>query len=108
MAKSHRFFSIHRQGMIRAGVCTPIATAGDPAANAEATIALARQGDAEGADLLLFPELNVTSYAIDDLHLQDAILDATEAGNRGDRRGERQAQAGAAGRRGAAAERARL
>ncbi|WP_294093262.1 NAD(+) synthase [Sphingomonas sp.] len=77
---THPFYSLHRQGMIRAGVCTPIATAGDPAANAEATIALVRQGDAEGADLLVFPELNVTSYAIDDLHLQGAILDATEAG----------------------------
>ncbi|WP_281178661.1 NAD(+) synthase [Sphingomonas soli] len=77
---THPFYSLHRQGMIRAGVCTPIATAGDPATNAEATIALARQGDAQGADLLVFPELNVTSYAIDDLHLQDAILDATEAG----------------------------
>ncbi|MES2442325.1 MAG: NAD(+) synthase [Pseudomonadota bacterium] len=80
MAKPHAFHSLHRQGMIRAGVCTPIATAGDPATNAEATIALARQGDAENADLLVFPELNVTSYAIDDLHLQDALLDATEAG----------------------------
>ena len=80
MTKPHAFYSLHRQGMIRAGVCTPIATAGDPAANAEATIALARQGDAEDVDLLVFPELNVTSYAIDDLHLQDALLDATEAG----------------------------
>ncbi len=80
MARAHPFYSLHKQGMIRAGVCTPLGTAGDPAANAQAAIALAIAGDAEGADLLLFPELNVTSYAIDDLHLQDAILDATEAG----------------------------
>ncbi|TGX52442.1 NAD(+) synthase [Sphingomonas gei] len=80
MAKTHPFFSLHRQGMIRAGVCTPSVVVGDPAANAAATIALAQQGDAEGADLLVFPELNVTTYAIDDLHLQEAILDATEAG----------------------------
>ncbi|MEZ0242969.1 MAG: NAD(+) synthase, partial [Sphingomonas sp.] len=80
MAKAHPFFSLHRQGMIRAGVCTPIATAGDPSANATATIELARAGDEAGADLLVFPELNVTSYAIDDLHLQDALLSATEAG----------------------------
>ncbi|HWU96784.1 MAG TPA: nitrilase-related carbon-nitrogen hydrolase, partial [Sphingomonas sp.] len=77
---SHPFYSIHRQGMIRAGVCTPITTVADPVANAEAAIALARQGDAQGADLLVFPELNITSYAIDDLHLQDTICDATEAG----------------------------
>ncbi len=80
MAEAHSFYSLHRHGMIRAGVCTPVGTAGDPATNAQATIALAQQGDAEGADLLVFPELNVTSYAIDDLHLQDTILDATEAG----------------------------
>jgi NAD+ synthase (glutamine-hydrolysing) len=80
MTSTHPFHSLHRQGMIRAGVCTPIATAGDPAANAQATIDLARAGDEAGADLLVFPELNVSSYAIDDLHLQDALLAATEAG----------------------------
>lgn len=80
MAKPHPFYSLHRQGMIRAGVCTPVATVGDPAANTAATIELAKQGDKLGADLLVFPELNVTSYAIDDLHLQDTILEATEVG----------------------------
>jgi NAD+ synthase (glutamine-hydrolysing) len=79
MPSTHPFYSLHRQGMIRAGVCTPIGTAGDPAANSEAVIALAKQGDAEAADLLLFPELSITSYAIDDLHLQDALIAATEA-----------------------------
>ncbi|UZK66599.1 NAD(+) synthase [Sphingomonas sp. M1-B02] len=76
----HPFFSLHRQGMIRAGVCTPHVVVGDPGANARSTIDLAKQGHAEGADILVFPELNVTTYSIDDLHLQDAILDATEAG----------------------------
>jgi NAD+ synthase (glutamine-hydrolysing) len=79
MMTQHRFYSIHRHGLIRVGACTPLATAGDPAANAEATIALARQGHAQAADLLVFPELNLSSYAIDDLHLQDALCDATEA-----------------------------
>lgn len=80
MADPHPFFALHRHGMIRAGVCTPVGTVADPAANAQATIALARQGDTAGADLLVFPELNVTSYAIDDLHLQDTILAATLEG----------------------------
>jgi NAD+ synthase (glutamine-hydrolysing) len=79
MAKTHPFYSIHQHRMIRAGACTPRATVGDPAANAAATIALARTGDADGADLLVFPELNVTSYAIDDLHMQDALQRATDA-----------------------------
>ena len=36
-------------------------------------------GMTKACDLLVFPELNLTSYAIDDLHLQDAIQRATEA-----------------------------
>jgi len=74
---THPFFSVHRHGMIRVGACTPIASVGDTAANAAATIALARAGHDAGADLLVFPELNLSSYAIDDLHLQDAMIAAT-------------------------------
>ena len=33
-----------------------------------------------GVDLAVFPELNLSSYAVDDLFLQDAFLDAVEAG----------------------------
>jgi NAD+ synthase (glutamine-hydrolysing) len=79
MAKTHRFHSIHAHDMLRVGAATPLATVGDPAANAEATIDLARRADAEGVDLLVFPELNVSSYAIDDLHLQAAQQEATTA-----------------------------
>ena len=74
----HPFHSLHRHRMLRVAAATPIATVGDPAANAQATIALARQADARGVDLLVFPELNVTSYAIDDLHLQSAMHRATD------------------------------
>ncbi|MEG3088627.1 NAD(+) synthase [Sphingomonas sp. PB4P5] len=79
MAQSHPFHSIHSHGLIRVGACTPAASVGDAAANAASTIALAQQGHARGADLLVFPELNLTSYAIDDLHLQTAQQQATEA-----------------------------
>ena len=79
MAQAHSFHSIHSHGLIRVGACTPVASVGDTAANAEATIALAQDGHARGADLLVFPELNLTSYAIDDLHLQTAQHRATEA-----------------------------
>ena len=79
MAKSDRFHSLHAHGFVRVGACTPRATVGDPAANAAATIALAQQGHDAGADLLVYPELNLTSYAIDDLHLQDALIAATHA-----------------------------
>ncbi|HMP61999.1 MAG TPA: nitrilase-related carbon-nitrogen hydrolase, partial [Phenylobacterium sp.] len=76
---THRFFSSQAQGFVRCGVATPRAFVADPAANAAAILELARRGDAQGADLIVFPELCVSAYAIDDLHLQDALLDAVEA-----------------------------
>ncbi|WP_343518017.1 NAD(+) synthase [Sphingomonas sp.] len=79
MAK-HRFYSIHAHGMVRVGACTPHASAGDIAANTASHIELAKQGDAAGADLLVFTELGITGYAIDDLHFQDAVLRATRQG----------------------------
>ena len=56
--------------MLRVAAATPIASVGDAAANAAATIALARRAHDQAVDLVVFPELSITSYAIDDLHLQ--------------------------------------
>ena len=74
---THPFFSLHRQRMVRVAGATPPATVGDAAANARAAVALARTADAEGCDVVVFPELNLTGYAIDDLHLQSAQQRAT-------------------------------
>ncbi len=76
---AHRFYSSQAQGFVRCAVATPKVAVGDPAANAQAILELARQGHDQGADLIVFPELCVSAYAIDDLHLQDALLDAVEA-----------------------------
>jgi NAD+ synthase (glutamine-hydrolysing) len=76
---THPFYAIHSHGLIRVAAATPRASVGDTAANAEATIALAREAEAKGVDLVVFPELNLTSYAIDDLHLQTAQQRATLA-----------------------------
>ena len=73
------FRSIHAHGFVRVGAGTPLATTGDVAANAVGILDLARQADAGGVDLLVLPELCLSSYAIDDLHLQDAQLDRVEA-----------------------------
>ncbi len=73
------FFSIHRQGFVRVAACTPRIAVGDPARNAAETLELLREGDARAVDLMLFPELGLSAYAIDDLFLQDALLDAVEA-----------------------------
>ena len=63
--------------MVRVAAATPQASVGDAHANADAVIALARAADARGVDLAVFPELCLTSYAIDDLHLQSAQQRAT-------------------------------
>ncbi len=76
---THPFYAIHSHGLIRVAAATPRASVGDTRANADATIALAREADARGVDLVVFPELNLTSYAIDDLHLQTAQQRATLA-----------------------------
>jgi NAD+ synthase (glutamine-hydrolysing) len=65
--------------MARVAAATPIASVGDAELNADRAIALAREADAHGVDLVVFPELNLTSYAIDDMHLQSAQQDATRA-----------------------------
>ncbi len=72
------FFSHHRQGFVRVAACTPRVAVGDPAANADETLALMHDGEARHVDLMLFPELGISAYAIDDLLLQDALLDAVE------------------------------
>jgi NAD+ synthase (glutamine-hydrolysing) len=74
-----RFLSIHAHGLVRVAAATPAASAGDVAANAASILDLARRADAAGADLVVYPELCLTSYAIDDLHLQEALLDRVEA-----------------------------
>jgi NAD+ synthase (glutamine-hydrolysing) len=76
--KTHPFYSIHRHEMVRVAACTPHATVGDPATNAVAAIDLAQQAASAGVDLLVYPELNLSSYAIDDLHMQAAQHRATE------------------------------
>jgi NAD+ synthase (glutamine-hydrolysing) len=80
MPSSHPFFSIHHQGLIRAGVCTPWIHIADPKSNAEEIVGLMAQGRARGVDLLLFPELCLSAYAIDDLLLQDVVLEAVQRG----------------------------
>jgi NAD+ synthase (glutamine-hydrolysing) len=76
---THPFHSLHRQGFVRVAACTPRMAVGDPAANASETLALMHDGEARSVDLMLFPELGLSAYAIDDLLLQDALLDAVDA-----------------------------
>lgn len=73
------FENIYRHGFARVAACTiPVAIA-DPATNAEAVLSSARECDADGVAVAVFPELCLSGYAIDDLVMQDPLLDAVEA-----------------------------
>ncbi len=75
---SHPFYSIHTHGLLRVAVAAPSVRVADPAFNVARTIEMARDADSCGASLILFPELGVSSYAIDDLLHQSALLQASE------------------------------
>jgi NAD+ synthase (glutamine-hydrolysing) len=75
---THPFYCLHTHGFVRAAVATPLVRVADPAFNVARTIEMARDAHARGASLVLFPELGLSAYAIDDLLLQEALLDAVE------------------------------
>jgi NAD+ synthase (glutamine-hydrolysing) len=66
-------------GFLRIGVATPRLRPADVAFNGAETERLIGEGAARGCSVLLFPELGLSAYAIDDLLLQDTLLDAVEA-----------------------------
>lgn len=74
------FDSPYRHGFVRIAACVPRITLADPRANAEETLALLQRGHAERVALMVFPELGLSAYSIDDLLQQDVLLDAVEAG----------------------------
>jgi NAD+ synthase (glutamine-hydrolysing) len=71
--------SLYRHGFVRVACAVPHVRVGDPRANGERTIALARQADERGAALVIFPELGLTAYSSEDLFRQAALLDASMA-----------------------------
>jgi NAD+ synthase (glutamine-hydrolysing) len=79
MTSGQPFASIYRQGFARVAVCIPFVRLGNPTANADRTIALARRADEARAVVALFPELGLSGYANEDLFHQDTLLDATLA-----------------------------
>jgi NAD+ synthase (glutamine-hydrolysing) len=70
------FASLYSHGFVRVAAAVPHVRIGDPAFNAEHTLGLARQASDEHAALVIFPELGLSGYSIDDLLHQGALLDA--------------------------------
>src|ERR1700760_3049493 len=72
------FYSAYGQGFVRVAACTMHTTIGEPATNADAVLALARECHDDGVGLAVFPELTLSGYSIEDILLQDTLLDAVE------------------------------
>jgi len=77
-SKTHPFHAPSSHGFVRVAAATPVVHIADPAANAEEHERLIRQAGEQGADLLVFPELSLSAYAIDDLHMQATLLEEVE------------------------------
>ena len=72
------FFSLYSHDFARIACCVPRTRVADAPFNLAETLRLAAKGDKAGASLMVFPELGLSSYAIEDLLLQDALLDEVE------------------------------
>ncbi|HTQ32951.1 MAG TPA: NAD(+) synthase [Stellaceae bacterium] len=70
------FFSPYSHQFVRLAICVPQVAVADPAKNGDQVADLYTQGDRDGVAVMLFPELCLSAYAIDDLLFQDALLDA--------------------------------
>jgi NAD+ synthase (glutamine-hydrolysing) len=73
-----KFYSLYSHDFIRIASGVPRTRVADVPANLSETIRLAQQGDALKAAILIFPELGLSAYSIDDLFFQDALLDGVE------------------------------
>ncbi|AZG45692.1 NAD(+) synthase [Gordonia insulae] len=72
--------SVYEHGFARVAGAVPVVSIADPVVNAERTVELLRTATDEGAGLVVFPELGLCGYSIDDLVQQDAVLDACLTG----------------------------
>ena len=72
------FFSPYSHEFLRVGACVPNVAVADPRQNADNVLGLLAEGDRSRIALMVFPELGLSAYAIDDLLLQDAMLDEVE------------------------------
>lgn len=66
-------------GKVRVGIAQINAHVGDPGGNAARVLAAAEQAHAQGAHILLTPELVLPGYPPEDLILRPAFLDAQDA-----------------------------
>ncbi|NLI26923.1 MAG: NAD(+) synthase [Acetobacter sp.] len=72
------FFSLYSHGFARVAACTLRSSLADPHQARNRLIDAATSCSEQGAILVVFPELCLSGYAIEDLRQQDVLLDAVE------------------------------
>lgn len=72
------YASLYTHGFARVAAAVPHLRPADPKFNGERTLELAKQAHEAHVALVVFPELGLSGYAIDDLLRQDALNDAVE------------------------------
>src|SRR5437764_9661590 len=70
------FGSLYSHGFIRVAAAVPHVQIAEPSVNAQRTLALARRASDERAALVVFPELGLSGYSIEDLFHQQALTDS--------------------------------
>jgi NAD+ synthase (glutamine-hydrolysing) len=75
---SQPFYDMHEHGFVRVATATPCCRPADVAYNTAGVLAEAQKAHNAGVDLVVFPELTLSSYAIDDLLLQHALIERVE------------------------------
>src|SRR4029078_9414330 len=73
------FRSPYRHGFLRVAAATLRTVIGDPADNVASVLATARECHDEGVGLVVYPELTLSGYSLEDVLLQDTLLDAADA-----------------------------
>jgi NAD+ synthase (glutamine-hydrolysing) len=79
-APGSSFGSLYEHGFVRLAAAVPRVQIAEPEVNAERTLALARRASDRGAALVVFPELGLSGYSIEDLLHQQALTDGVLAG----------------------------
>lgn len=78
MTEAHPFFDMHTHGFVRVATATPCCRPADVPFNTAGVLAEAVKAHEANVDLVVYPELTLSSYAIDDLLLQNALIERVE------------------------------
>lgn len=79
-AAQRPFSSLYSHGYVRVAAAVPHVQIAEPQVNAERTLALARRASEEHTAVVVFPELGLSGYSIEDLFHQQALLAAVLEG----------------------------